>query len=74
MQHVSTITDGRVVMGPGTLYGALNALVKKQWITTTPDTSTRKKDYVISKSGRQAFQEEHQRLEKLVADGKEVLK
>ncbi|MCY3055445.1 PadR family transcriptional regulator [Aerococcus sp. Group 1] len=32
MQEVEAITQGRLVFGPGTLYGAINNLSKKGWI------------------------------------------
>ncbi|MCL1896057.1 MAG: PadR family transcriptional regulator [Clostridiales bacterium] len=32
MQNIEALTKGRVALGPGTLYGAINALVEKRWI------------------------------------------
>ena len=32
MQNVKELSGGRVVLGPGTLYGALNTLLEKGWI------------------------------------------
>lgn len=32
MQYVSNISNGRVELGAGTLYGALKSLVEKKWI------------------------------------------
>ena len=36
MQGVQELTNDRVALGPGTLYGALNTLVKKGWIKALP--------------------------------------
>lgn len=32
IQDVLEMTDGRVNLGPGTLYGAINSLLEKGWI------------------------------------------
>lgn len=32
IQDVFDMTDGRVNLGPGTLYGAINSLLEKGWI------------------------------------------
>ncbi|MDE5818281.1 MAG: PadR family transcriptional regulator [Lachnospiraceae bacterium] len=68
IQEVSALTDGRVVLGAGTLYGAIQALVKKQWITMySEDTDSRKKkEYLITKAGAEAFRAEKARLEELL--------
>ena len=33
MQQVESLSDGRVHLAAGTLYGALNVLCEKEWIT-----------------------------------------
>ena len=44
MQQVEEMTNGRVVLGPGTLYGALNTLLEKRWIEIfSQDDESRKK-------------------------------
>lgn len=44
IQDVSKMTDGRVTLGPGTLYGAINSMLKKGWISLySEDTKSRKK-------------------------------
>lgn len=49
IQEVSALTNGRVVLGAGTLYGAIQALVKKQWIAIySEDTDSRKKRNILS--------------------------
>ena len=68
IQEVETLTGGRVVLGPGTLYGAIQSLVKKGWISIySEDTESRKKkEYLITESGKSVFEEETQRLAELL--------
>lgn len=70
IQEVEELTDGRVVLGAGTLYGAIQSLVKKNWIRIySVDTESRKKkEYIITETGRQIFEEEKKRLEELVTN------
>lgn len=64
IQEVQALTDGRVVLGAGTLYGALQTLERRQWIeVVSADTGSRKKkQYLITKLGRCAFDTERDRL------------
>lgn len=68
IQEVEDLTNGRVVLGPGTLYGAIQSLVKKNWIRIySEDTESRKKkEYLITNEGLTAFEEERTRLEELL--------
>ncbi len=63
MQFIEKETSGRVILGAGTLYGALNALVKKKWIAPFGDEpDSRKKEYVITATGRQRVEDELKRM------------
>lgn len=68
IQEVREITGDRVILGPGTLYGAINSLLAKGWIRLySEDTDSRKKkQYLITPSGRDAFQKEVRRLQELL--------
>ncbi len=72
IQEVEQITDGRVVLGAGTLYGALQTLQKRGWIKihSADLDARRKKEYIITDLGKQVFQRERARLEELVENGK----
>jgi len=72
IQDVEKWTDGRVTLGPGTLYGAIQSLEKKKWIEIySEDTSSRKKkEYIITDTGKAAFTEEVLRLEELLRNAK----
>lgn len=71
IQEAADMTDGRVRLGPGTLYGAINALLEKGWIVlySAETGSRKKKEYVITPEGRAAFQSEMGRLRELVSNG-----
>lgn len=64
IQDVEKLTQGRVVLGPGTLYGALKKLEQKKWIevVSVDLESRKKKEYRITSAGRKAFEEERARL------------
>ena len=71
-QNVSDMTNGRLILGPGTLYGAINSLLDKGWIRLFREEkdSRRKKEYVITEAGRSAFKEEVARLKELIENSK----
>ena len=72
IQEVEQLTDGRVILGPGTLYGALQTMQKREWIRIySQDTESRKKkEYIITELGRQAVETEKSRLEELLNNAK----
>ena len=75
MQNAESLSNGRVKLAAGTLYGALNTLLEKGWITALPgEKNSRKKEYVITETGLDALHQELTRLEELVTNGKALLK
>ena len=67
IQFVEEVTNGRVLLGAGTLYGALSSLEQKGWIKLQSTESTsRKKVYLITPSGKEAVQTEIDRLHLLI--------
>ena len=72
IQEVSDLTGGRVALGPGTLYGAINTLLDRQWIKlySAEEGSRKKKEYLITQAGRAAFAAELARLRELAENGK----
>ncbi len=68
MGHIRELTGGRVVMGPGTLYGILTRLRAEGFITLKEE-SDRKKTYEITQAGRDALISEYRRLKRMVSDG-----
>ncbi len=60
-------TGGRVRLGAGTLYGAIDTLVKKKWIAPLEDEGyTRRKQYVITGLGKQIVERELSRLNEVM--------
>lgn len=68
IQDVSKMTDGRVTLGPGTLYGAINSMLSKGWVRLySEDTESRKKkEYLLTGIGKQVFVNEVKRLSELI--------
>lgn len=68
IQEVEQLTGGRVILGAGTLYGAIQSLEKRGWIQIySEDTQSRKKkEYLITATGKAAFEEEVARLQELI--------
>ena len=74
MQNIEKITNNRVILGAGTLYGAINTLLEKQWIhAVTSKGDSRKKEYIITDLGRKILQRELLRIEELLTNGKNKL-
>lgn len=75
IQDIANMTDGRVNMGPGTLYGAINALLERGWIKLYNEEfdSRKKKEYVITESGKRTLMNEEERLKELLRNYRMVL-
>ncbi len=68
MQRVKEISGGRVQVGPGTLYGVLNRM-RKDGLATLETKEERRKIYALTGAGRQALEQERERLRRMVEDG-----
>lgn len=68
MQRIRELSGGRLVMGPGTLYGALARMCREGLIVLAEEEG-RRKTYAITDAGREALLAEYRRLKRLVADG-----
>jgi len=68
IQDISDMTGGRVVLGPGTLYGAINSMLTKGWIRLYSEDkeSRKKKEYLLTSLGREVFLNEVDRLKELI--------
>ncbi len=66
--EVEKLTGGRVTLGAGTLYGAIQTMLKRNWIRTyrIVDDARQKKEYLITAEGRRVFLCEKARLEELL--------
>ena len=72
MQNVKKLTNGRVNIGAGTLYGAINTLLSKGFIAEYKSDPS-KKEYIITEEGRGVLSAELSRLKELVKNGEEIL-
>ncbi|WP_343208667.1 PadR family transcriptional regulator [Anaerolentibacter hominis] len=73
MQFIEEQTEGRLILGAGTLYGALNTLLEKGWIQPCGPDQGRKKEYIITGEGRAAAEQEFARLSRLTATAREIM-
>lgn len=66
MQFIERETGGRVLLGAGTLYGAINTLLKKKWIEPVGnEAGSNKKEYTATELGRQIALDEMKRLSQI---------
>lgn len=74
MQQAERLSDGRVRLAAGTLYGALNALCEKGWIDPLPvEGESRRKEYALTEKGLSVLKNELNRLRQLVKNGESIL-
>ena len=73
IQNVEKLSGGRVRLGAGTLYGALNTLLARGWIAESGEKGDRKKEYVITDAGKRAVLDETARLRELLDNGMMIL-
>ena len=68
MQAITEVSNGRVIMGPGTLYGVLTRMQKEGLISLAEDDG-RRKTYQITQEGEHALRIEFSRLKAMLQDG-----
>ena len=73
MQYVSGLTQGRVVIGAGTLYALLARFEEEGYICLCGIEEGRK-SYDLTPAGRQALEHEFDRLRQQVSDGARFLR
>lgn len=64
IQHVDKITDGRIKLGSGTVYGTLGKMEKSQIISIYSDEN-RKTIYEITEVGKRLIKAEIERIKEL---------
>lgn len=67
MDRVSVMTDGRVNVGPGTLYNLLEQFVSAGMIRLTREEG-RRRSYILTEKGREALDRECARLRSQLCD------
>ena len=74
MQEVEAMSNERVRLAAGTLYGVLSNMLDKGWIVQLPiDPGSRKKNYKITDLGLKILGNEVERLRELVTNGDNIL-
>ena len=74
MQQAERLSNGRVRLAAGTLYGALNSMVDRGWIIQLPgEDGSRKKEYSLTHKGMDVLLNELDRLRELVKNGESVI-
>lgn len=63
-KHVESLTDGRITLGSGTIYGTLTKMLKDGIVTVYAD-GDRKKTYEITSLGKRIFRHEQSRLKEV---------
>lgn len=71
MAKVRTLTQGRVGIGPGTLYNLLEEFLSRRYIREL-DVPGRRRVYQLTAEGRRLLDEEYRRLCRLTGDYRQV--
>jgi DNA-binding PadR family transcriptional regulator len=73
MKDIAQMTDGRVKLGAGSLYGALDTLQKKGWIRALDEhPQDRRIEYIITDTGKKFFEKELLRLQELLQNAEKI--
>ena len=77
MKDVQMLSDDRIVLSTGTLYGAIKRLLEQGWIERADDpepndTDRERKAYALTQTGRRILKAEVERLQKLVATARRL--
>lgn len=74
IQQTGELSEGRVRLAAGTLYGALSNLCEKGWIAALPcEDGSRRKEYKLTEKGMRVLKTELTRLQQLVANGEKII-
>ena len=71
VQKVKTMTDGDIVLAPGTMYGSLSKMEKDGLISFVREEDKRK-IYEITALGREVLETEKKRIDRLYRNMKEM--
>ena len=78
LKSVENLSDGRLILSTGTLYGAIKRLLDRGWIRRVDDplpngTDRERKAYDLTDLGRNVLNTELTRLEELVSVGQRYI-
>lgn len=66
MQKVEALSNQKVKIAAGTMYGAIENLLKQQFIQSTKSTDKRRKTYVITEKGLEVLRLDCERMQHIV--------
>ena len=72
MQKVETLTNGEVIIGPGTLYGAFSTL-EKEGLIELIRVEDRRKFYMLTEKGRTTLKAQMGRLKLMTQSARQIL-
>ncbi|MGQ7396386.1 helix-turn-helix transcriptional regulator [Streptococcus suis] len=72
MQKVEDMSDGDLKIAAGTMYGAIENLLKLKWICSVPSSDKRRKVYQVTATEQEIIKPETQRIQKLHHIAKEL--
>ncbi len=74
MQKVEQLSGGQVRLAAGTMYGAIENLLKKKLIVSLHSVDPRRKIYVISDLGKKVLLDDYRRMVNMIALTKQLTK
>jgi DNA-binding PadR family transcriptional regulator len=74
MQKVEELSDGQVRMAAGTLYGAIENLLKLKFIQPVKSQDSRRKVYMITAEGKAILQLDTERMQHMIKISKGLIK
>lgn len=66
MQEVEELSNGTVKMAAGTMYGAIENLLKLKYIVQVDDEDSRRKVYTITDEGKSILRQQFERYEHMI--------
>lgn len=74
MQNVEELSGGQVKLAAGTMYGAIENLLKKKWIVSLHSDDPRRKIYRISELGKKVLYADYRRMVHMIAVTEQTVK
>jgi DNA-binding PadR family transcriptional regulator len=73
MQRVEALSDGQVHIAAGTLYGAIENLLKQRLIQPLESEDSRRKVYGLTQAGRALLKMDVDRMKHMIAQAEPIL-
>lgn len=66
MNLIEETTEGKITIGPASMYTIIKKLLKQEWIYLYDDSDSRRKTYLLTEKGKQILAEEIQLRQSIV--------